>query len=492
MELKDGKLIQLLREIDESELKLLIKFAKSPYHNTNKLIVLLLQKILSYHPGFNHKKLTKEHLYHSIHPEGKAYHEGRMNLLMTNLVSVVQEFYMYQEFQKDKILQRRLKGKAYTNRNLYKNYKKEVEGVLVDLEESPYREEEYFFQRYDVQRDYLFYGKENIPKYLFDSMEDLDMFYTTAKLRLAAEHITMTKRINTSVDVKFLEEILEELDKKESLPPVTNIYNKIIRLRKEEKSTKFYDEIKKVLFSNFHKIELKSQKFIYQNMVNYGISQLNQGNEKAFKELFLLFKFGLKQGYSMNNNIMTASTYFNITSISTNLREFEWCYNFINNYQKYLPKEEAYTTKLMALASWNYFVGIEKDHKCLYKTLELLREITYNKKNMFIFIRSRLLWIRTAYDLLKYDPSYYSTLIDYIKSFEIQLKKDKVLSLEIIQRYFAFTFCVKKIIKLNRKDNRSVEEIKKVREEIGIQKKIALKSWVYKKMEELKTPPKLT
>jgi len=60
MELKDGKLIHLLSKVDESELKSLIKFAKSPYHNTNKLIVHLLQKILTYHPNFNHKKLTKE------------------------------------------------------------------------------------------------------------------------------------------------------------------------------------------------------------------------------------------------------------------------------------------------------------------------------------------------------------------------------------------------------------------------------------------------
>lgn len=436
MKLRNGKLIKLLIKIDESELKSLIKFAKSPYHNTNKLIVPLLQKVLTYYPDFGHKKLTKEHLYHSIHPEGKAYHEGRMNLLMTNLVRVIQDFYMYQEFQKDKILQRRLKGKAYINRNLYKNYKKEVEGVLVDLEKSPYREEKYFFQRYDVQQEIYFnietFKSQERTDFLYNSHEALDFFYMVAKLKLSAEQITMTKRLNTSKEIRFLKLLLNDLEKQSSLPLVMNIYNKIIRLRRDEDSNGYYHEIKKMLFSNLDEINISTQKLIYLNMVNYGVGKLNQGNSEVFKELFTLFKFGLMQGYSMNNNCMTVATYINISMVSMNLKKFEWGYNFIINYEKYLPKEEAYLTKLMTLASWNYFVGVEKNHEYFYKTLELLREITYSKKNVFIYIRSKILWIRTTYDLLKYDPSYYPTLMDYIKNFESQLKKNKILSSELI------------------------------------------------------------
>ncbi|MFK7775098.1 MAG: hypothetical protein AB8F94_23355 [Saprospiraceae bacterium] len=483
----------MLSKIDESELKFLIKFAKSPYHNTNKLIVPLLQKILTYSPGFDHKKLTKEHLYHAIHPEGKAYHDGRMNLLMTNLVSVIQDFYMYQEFQKDKILQRRLKGKAYSNRNLYKNYKKEVEGILVDLEKSPYREEAYFFQRYDVQEEIYFHietdRNQESKNYLYSAQEALDHFYIIAKLRLAAEQITMVKRLNTSIEIRFLEMLLNDLEKQSSLPLITNIYNKIIRLRRDENSKEFYHEIEKILFSNLDGINLSSQKLIYLNMVNYGVGKLNQGNKETFKELFVLFKFGLRQGYSMNNNCMTVVTYINISMVSINLKEFEWGYDFIISYEKYLPLKEAYLTKLMTLASWHYSVGVEKDYEHFYKTLELLREITYNKKNIFIYIRSKILWIRTTYDLLKYDPSYYSTLMDYIKSFESHLKKNTILSSELIQRYFSFNFCVKKIAKLHRKNDISEKDIKKLNDDIRSQKSVAAKNWINEKVEELRTPP---
>lgn len=488
MKLKDGKLIQLLSKVDELELKSLIKFAKSPYHNTTKLIVPLLQKTLTYYPDFNHKKLTKEHLYHSIHPEGKAYHEGRMNLLMTNLVSVIQDFYMYQEFQKDKILQRRLKGKAYSNRNLYKSYKKEVEGVLVDLEKSPYREETYFFQRYDVQQEYFFHvetvASHNVVALFQNAMDTLDRFFMLAKMKLSAEQITMTKRLNTSIDIILLDTVLLNLDDKIDLPIVLSAYYKIIKIRKNEKIKKYHQEVRDTLFNNFNLIERKTQKLIYSNLTNSLINRLNQGDDSVLNELLSLYKFGLIQGYSIENNKMTATTYSSISLISVNAGEFEWSYNFIIDYEKYLYKKDAYLAKLMALAFWNYRKGASGNYEYFYKTIELLRELTFNKKNIFHFIRSRLLWIRTAYELLKYDFSYYSTLVDYVKSFETQLKKDSILSSEVKQRYFSFIFCVKKIIKLSQKKTINNNDILKLKQDIDRQKNIALKKWVIEKLEE--------
>lgn len=257
--MKEGKLIQFLSKIEESELKSLIKFAKSPYHNTNKLLVPLLQKILTYYPDFDHKKLTKEHLFHAIHPAGKSYHEGRMNLLMTNLVSLVQDFFMYQEFQQDKIAQRRFKGKAFSNRNMYRYYKKEVEGVLEDLEQSPYREEEYFFQRYDLQKEFFFHsetptGHSEIDLF-YDSMESLDKFFMLGKMKLSAEHITMAKRLNTSREIIFLDEVILNLNYGENTPLILEVYNKIIRIRKDKNAIEYFKDLKETLLNSYQLIE---------------------------------------------------------------------------------------------------------------------------------------------------------------------------------------------------------------------------------------------
>lgn len=492
MGMKDGKLIHLLSEIDESELKILIKFAKSPYHNTNKLIVLLLQKMLSYHPDFNHKKLTKEHLYHSIHPEGKSYHEGRMNLLMTNLVSVVQEFYMYQEFQKDKILQRRLKGKAYSNRNLYKNYKKEVKSVLVDLEKSPYREEDYFFQKYDVQQEFFFHVEtptgHDGAVFLYDSMDSLDKFYMTAKLTLAAEQITMTKKLKASSEIKFLDEIQNHLEKEEenAIPTIINIYHKFLKIRQTGHSQKYYDELKDLLLGNLNSIELLKQKLIYYNLINHGINLLNQNKLEIRPQVLSLYKLGLEQNYIINNNKITSVTYLNIITSASKLGEFAWGKFFIENNKKFLPKEEEHSVYLMASALWNQHKGNQENYKHFYTSLELLREVKYNKKLFFIFILSRTLWIRTCYDLLKNDDSYYFTLIDYIRNFDAQLRKDKVLTVERRQPYFSFLFFIKKIVKIFKKKEMKIDKINELMIEVNQSSRMVSKLWILQKLEELR------
>lgn len=231
-------------------------------------------------------------------------------------------------------------------------------------------------------------------------------------------------------------------------------------------------------------IEYDTQKLLYLNLTNFLIGILNQGDESILKDLLSLYKFGLKQNYSIENNKMPATKYSSIALISVNAGEFEWSYDFIHNYEKFLPKEDAYLAKLMALAFWNYRKGAKENYKYFYKTLELLREVTFNKKNIFHFIRSRLLWIRASYELLRYDTSYYSTLVDYIKSFEKQLQKDQVLSLEVKQRYFSFIFCVKKIIRFSKRKGNGKIDFLKLKGEINDQKQIALKNWIFEKVEE--------
>lgn len=490
MELKEWKIIQLLKKIDTSELKKLVRFAKSPYHNSNKLIIQLLQKLLTYHPNFDHKKLTKEHLYHSIHPEGKAYHEGRMNLLMTNLVDLVQRFYMYQEFEEDQLLKKRLQGKAYNKRGFYKWYKKEVEGYLYELEKSPYREEDYFYNGYDIQQEFFFHIEtptdQSGAEILYKAMDDLDKFYITAKLSLAVEQITMSKRLKTKSEINFVDRISDFLENvEEKLPDVIEIYHNIYVLRKFGFSEERYSKAKNLFFDSIFKINERKEKIIYFNFINYIVALLNKGDKRYEREIFNLYKIGLNKGYILNNNIITSVTYSNISTIAMNLGEFEWCYKFIYSYDQYLPKMEVNDTKLMALAFWNYKKGILGDISNLLRTLELIREVKYSKKNILLYVRSRSLLIRTYYELMSFDFSYSTLLLDSIRNFEIQLKKDSYTSADVLNRHLASLQYVKLIYRLRTNTDISVQKLQSIQDELKSDSKVGIKKWLLEKVEEL-------
>jgi len=151
----NSNLISSLSKLKQTELKTVVRFAKSPYHNSNKLIVELLKALLDFYPDFNHKKLTKAYIFRKINSKG-IYDDGRMSVLMTQLAKLIERFYMYQEFEEDEFLQKKMQGKGFWKRNFQKNYQKETENALSIIDSQIQNDEEYFLNKYSVYQDLFF------------------------------------------------------------------------------------------------------------------------------------------------------------------------------------------------------------------------------------------------------------------------------------------------------------------------------------------------
>ena len=58
--MRHSKLIGYLSRFSSQEMKDFRHFLQSPYHNSNKQALRLLEGLLSYHPDFDSPRLTKE------------------------------------------------------------------------------------------------------------------------------------------------------------------------------------------------------------------------------------------------------------------------------------------------------------------------------------------------------------------------------------------------------------------------------------------------
>ncbi|HMQ60677.1 MAG TPA: hypothetical protein PKE06_08415 [Flavilitoribacter sp.] len=76
------KFICLLRAIEPEELKVLDRWLRSPWCNTNKNLIRLLERVLRYYPGFSDPRFTKEKLFREVLPNGK-FSDRRMNNLLS-------------------------------------------------------------------------------------------------------------------------------------------------------------------------------------------------------------------------------------------------------------------------------------------------------------------------------------------------------------------------------------------------------------------------
>ena len=51
--------IEIIQTFDKEEFKGLIEFTASPYHNTNKALVKLMDGVKKYYPDFDNRNFTK-------------------------------------------------------------------------------------------------------------------------------------------------------------------------------------------------------------------------------------------------------------------------------------------------------------------------------------------------------------------------------------------------------------------------------------------------
>ena len=82
MTLFNTKFFQIIKTFSPTELKAFEYWLKSPWANSNKNLIRLLEKVIKYHPDFDNKKLTKEKLFKQILPNGK-FSDRRMNNLLS-------------------------------------------------------------------------------------------------------------------------------------------------------------------------------------------------------------------------------------------------------------------------------------------------------------------------------------------------------------------------------------------------------------------------
>ena len=79
--MKESKLIALLQPIQPEELRWLAKWVRSPYYNSNPLVVALFDHLRKYAPAFDSPKLIREDVFKHLFPDA-AYDGRRLQLLM--------------------------------------------------------------------------------------------------------------------------------------------------------------------------------------------------------------------------------------------------------------------------------------------------------------------------------------------------------------------------------------------------------------------------
>ena len=475
-----SKLIQLLKSLDADEFKQFSKFVRSPIYNTNPTIVKLYDVLKAAYPKLDSAKLAKEKVYQKLYP-GQSFQYHPMANLMTAMRKLVEDYLVYLEHQRDAFHKKHALTQAYGRRDLYAFFEKNTEKLVTAIEQAPYRGFSYYRSLFDLKYNLFFHPLKNRYKTNDDTVNELmnllDRHFVMLKMHLRCEQKTRELSMSKTYEVEMAKEVfhLSQIYSREN--HLFQLYYILFLIQESpEKESNFYlakNHFTKLLNS----IKESEQKFIFQNLLNYSIRKINQGQFEYNKETFQLYKLGIKNNLIIENKKIAETTFNNIVSTASALKEIDWAYRFIHKNMVFLDIESREDIKTLSIAELNFS---QNDFDLV--TTELSNT---QFTNAFYQIKSKFLLIKTWYEKFLMDDSYLHLLTSQIDSFSKFLKRDKTLSKNNKDGIFNFLKVTKLILANQNKLKRSKEYQQNTLSKINNYKYLNGRAWLIDKISDL-------
>ena len=470
------KYFKILQTFSEEELKAFELWLRSPWCNSNKNLIKLLEKIKKYHPVFDDKKLTKEKLFKQILPKGK-FSDRRMNNLLSEGYLAAERFIIFQNLTKDENLKKDLLTKEFQNRHLEDWFFRDVNKEIARLEDKEIKDWEDHLDLLQLNRRMYHHPNQNLKikdggKTIRKIGEQLDLIYLLEKAAIINEKIfrnRLLKNENHKIkeELKFWKIACEKI-----IHPSIELYK--IRFNYSEKNMlREYYNLRKIFVKRFEELNSKEQNTHLFSLLN-DTALLSRKKYLDLSERLPLYKLGLKSGILFTQNKLTYITYYSIVTASNTQKEFDFTIEFINNYTTHLDTTHRQDAKIWALAHTSY----RKQE--FQNALDFLLQQEFQLQ--FFKLATRLLTTQIYFDLYLRDDSYQLYLFNYFDSFEKWITREKDYSKSYQMSYIRFVQVCRKLAKAYGDVKFDEEKINNI---FQYQQSIQAPKWLNKKINEI-------
>jgi len=476
--MNNSKLIALLKALNPTEFRQFNRYLKSSFFTQSEDVLRLYAYLRKYYPDFSSPKLEREKAFAYLYPKEK-FNGPRLRNLLLKITKILEEYFIYLEFQANEFEKKKLLTRIYGKRNLSVIYQQKTEELLDDLERQPFRNVDYFYHRYLLQKDFYFHLNTTrqgaINKKVEDAFLNLNYFFAMERLRFGAE-LKSRERIYAE---KYN---FSQNNKTEFIPPkhnkTYNLFQKIVELI-EYQNEQVYFEAKSLFLEINEKINLKTQQDILLYLLNYALSQIAQKGSSFMREAFELYKIGLaKSIFITEQKSFSGVSFLNIVLVGSGLKEYEWTKNFIKEYSSLLDKSAIENFKPLAEATLYFY------QEAFSRAITIINTNKFSES--IIDINAKLLVLRAYYELFLLDNTYWQLLNSCLKNYEKYLSRDTKLDESKIKGYVNFIHIFKKFLKITIQKKYNHQSISTLIELLNTMSPVTAKPWLLDKISSFK------
>lgn len=411
-----NKFFEVIKTFSDEDFVKFGQFINSDYFNPSLMLRKLYSIILENTPRLSDEKLTREYFFHELYPE-KEYREATILNLLSGLYKLSEEYIAHESYKSDTLSKERYLLKGLGSRKLYKFLTRCYEQFQNELLNMKYQNEEYFYNRYEVDADYMIFTTLEMPHAETNSiqvMHDKLIDFVLVKILSAYIYMLNQKKYGFAHNFKmsFIEHIIPYLKEYSAYhaPAISLLYNLMMLLKDDDEQ--YYFKLKE-LFETYPDILDRSGTWTaYVCMVNFCETRVEneRSNEKFSKEVNELYRtiieneiYQLKDWYPFMHHRL----FFNVVRNGLYQNEFEWVENFMTKYRDELSEEHKLSTYNLCLALY-YF-----NRKEYEKSLEFLTKV--RSENLTYSLHIKALTLQNYYELNLYDNAL--TAIDAYRHF---------------------------------------------------------------------------
>lgn len=449
--MEKSKLIDLLRSLDQNELRRFRDFVASPYFNKNVELIPFINYLVDLSPDFMTSDLSKELVFKAVFPE-EEYDKKKLAYQMNYLLKLGETFLAVEKYQEDELLMNYHTLSQFTYRQLDKHYNYLYKKSDQLLNEQPLKREEDFYNSYLLSKASTdHFTSKRLRQFdpsLQLSADKLDSFYFFNKLKYSCEMLNRQSIIAADYQLKFLAEVRDYLLQQSDIDPLIEIYLMIYLSTALPDEEQHFEQLIALIEQHTDSIDATMMRDIYLNAINYCARKIRAGKSIYLAKMLNLYTLGIENRALYDGDYLTQWTYTNVVKLALRLKRYEFGEDFIKTYAERLPPPLREDAKHFNLAELYFH---KKDYE---EVLTHLNQLHFT--DLHYHLGSRTILLKTYYEQGQEEP-----LISLLASFSVFLRRNKTISPTAKQTCLNFCNLLNQILRRNpSKKDKIIKDIK--------------------------------
>jgi len=432
-----SKLIQLYTCLDRTELEAFHKWLKSPLHNSDTDLTTLFFYISS-RRALSKTSIDKKRVFKHLFPK-ESYKDLKLRRLMSKGIKNLENFVHFWmskkntfEQQKNVAIFLRTHNQPQLAQQQWAKGKKEL-GLQTEKTHS------YYYKKYQLEQEHF----EQVatqsrmrPTNLQVLVDNFSTAFIIENLRYACTIISHKNLYATNYTIPLLEEILTLSNQIPYIDiPAIQLYYQAYMALTVPNDTTYFELLKRNLLKHETLLPTKERKDLYTLAINYCIRRINSDESQKFiREVFELYKHGLKNKTLLDNGVLSRFTYKNIASAGLRLKEYDWIANYISTYAIYVEADyresyQHYNTSKLYFAKGDYNQAMQR-----------LIQVEYD--DLFLNLDAKTMLMKIYYETHSHDA-----LDAFFHSFTIYLQRKEIMGYHR-ENYLNIIRLTKKLLEL--------------------------------------------